>query len=174
MTRGVHSIVRKLRIVSRIFFAVGVGITVVIMLLTTADVLSRHFFNRPIAFTFELTEIMMILVTFLGLGYVTAKNRHIEVDILVPKLPIRLQGIIGAFNSLLGIGIFALIAWKTAERASQMLRTGEITEILGLPMAPAIFIVSIGSILLCMELIVVFAGSIGEAVKGTRNHFYIE
>ena len=169
-----NPLVKIIRSISRVFFWIAGLIVLVTMLLTVSDIFSRFVLNKPFAFTFELTELMMIIVTFLGLGYITAINRQIDVDILVPRLPLRVQGAIGAFNALLGIGLFSLIAWQTAIRALQVWQENLCTEILKLTMTPVIFIVSLGSLLLCLELVIVLIGSLGEAVKGRQGHFYLE
>ena len=156
------------------FFWLAGFIVLITMLLTISDIFSRFVLNKPFAFTFELTEIMLILVTFLGFSYVAAINRHIDVDILVPRFPLRVQGAIGAFNALFGIGLFSLISWQTAIRAMQAWQENLHTEILKLSMTPFIFIVSLGSFLLCLELVIVFAGSLSEVIKGRRSHLYLE
>lgn len=157
--------VRTIRAIGSGLYLVAVVITVLMAFLTTFDVLSRSILNKPLVYTFELTEIMMILLGFLGLGYVTAKGKHIEVDIVVPRLPLRAQWIISAFNAFWGAGVFSLIAWRTAKRAMEMWHAGECTMILQLPMAPSIFVVSLSSLIMCLELIIVLVDSVRKTIR---------
>jgi TRAP-type C4-dicarboxylate transport system permease small subunit len=134
--------------------------------LSCVDALSRKFLNHPFTFTYELTEIMMVLVTFLGLGYITSKDGHIEVDILVPRLPFRTQNIIRAFNAFVGIGIFSLISWQAFIAAIQMITKGNVTEILRLSLTPFIIVVSVGALWMCLELLIMLVCSIKNAIRG--------
>ena len=53
----------------------------------TADVAGRYLFNNPIPATYEITEMLMVLVVFLGLGYTQASRSHIRVETVVRFLP---------------------------------------------------------------------------------------
>ncbi len=161
-----NQIEKIVRMISVFFFWVAMTLVGLGMLLISIDVLSRKLLNRPFAFTFELTEIMLLLVGFLGLGYVTSKKRHIAVDILVPKLPDRVQDVIMSFNSVAAIFLFGLISWQTWITAAEMWHRGDMTEILKLSIAPFIFIVSIGSSLMCIEWLIIFVRLLKNAVTG--------
>ena len=52
------------------------------MTLTCADVIGRYFFSQPIFGGFELTEMLLAAMIFLGLPLVTLRNEHITVDVL--------------------------------------------------------------------------------------------
>ncbi len=60
--------------------AVGLAI---IMLLTFCDVIGRYVFNAPIVGTVEVTELLMGMMVYLGVGMTTHVRGHIRVDIVI-------------------------------------------------------------------------------------------
>ena len=62
---------------------------VVLMIILVIDVLwqvvSRYFFSSPSSFTDELAGHLLIWVGLLGAAYVSGKNEHLAIDILLQK-----------------------------------------------------------------------------------------
>ena len=70
----------------------GVLATFVMMLLTSADALSRYLLNRPIIGAYEITEkYLMVAAIYLGLSYAYRGGVFIRVTFLVDRLPARAQ-----------------------------------------------------------------------------------
>ncbi len=57
--------------------------------LTIANVVGRTLLGESLVFAEEATQFLMILVTFVGLGYGAARGRHIRMTALVDQLPKR-------------------------------------------------------------------------------------
>ena len=57
--------------------------------LTFIDVIGREAFKAPIPPKVELTELLMGLCVYLGLGLTTITRGHIRVDIVIMYLPVR-------------------------------------------------------------------------------------
>src|SRR4029077_1450758 len=58
-----------------------------LMVLTCVDVVGRYFLNRPVYGAFEITEMLLAALIFLGLPLVTLRNEHVNVDVLDPITP---------------------------------------------------------------------------------------
>ncbi len=52
------------------------------MLITTGDVITRSFFNKPIPGTLELSEYMLSIIILLGAAYTQQVKGHVGVDFL--------------------------------------------------------------------------------------------
>jgi TRAP-type C4-dicarboxylate transport system permease small subunit len=52
------------------------------MLITIADVLTHNLFHRPIRGTFELVELLLVIVVFLGIPEVFRSEGNITVDVI--------------------------------------------------------------------------------------------
>ena len=52
-----------------------------------ANVIGRFVFNQSIYFSMELNQFLMILITFMGLGYAARQGRHIRMSAIYDQLP---------------------------------------------------------------------------------------
>lgn len=52
-------------------------------------VVSRHLLAEPLAWTFELAEFSLLVITFLALAYVGREDGHVRMEILAEVLPPR-------------------------------------------------------------------------------------
>ena len=57
--------------------------------LTIANVIGRAVFGHSLAFAEEISQFLIVFVTFLGLGYAAGKGRHIRMTALFDQLPER-------------------------------------------------------------------------------------
>lgn len=113
------------------------------MLLTTADVTGRYFFNSPILGTVELTQLMLAALVFLSLPVVCWREEHVSVDLLDAVFPPRLIWIRQVIVNLIVTGALWLMAgrvWALGERAMQW---GDVTEFLRIPNGYLIYLMAI-------------------------------
>jgi TRAP-type C4-dicarboxylate transport system permease small subunit len=122
-------------------------------LLTVADVLGRYLLNRPVAGTLELSEFALALLVFLGLGATGLSGNQVVVDIVSERFPRRLRAISDACNALLGIGFWAVIAWRTVIQAHEVASKGEVSTILAVPVYPFVYAVACGSVVMAVALL---------------------
>lgn len=67
------------------------GLALLVMtLIITMDVVLRYAFT-PTKWVHEFSAYLMVVLVFLGLAYTLKENAHIKVDILVVRLPRRIQ-----------------------------------------------------------------------------------
>ena len=104
--------------VSRIVNGVGVSFLVAMMLLTTADVIGRYFFNRPIAGAYELTEFIMVIVVFLGLAHTEAKKDTAAIEIIAERFPSKVRAFTDSATIILSIFFFVVVGWQSIVQAN--------------------------------------------------------
>jgi len=115
------------RIVAPTLGVLAAVVLFAMMALTCVDVIGRYFFSRPVFGGFELTEMMLAAMIFLGLPLVTLRNEHITVDVLDPVTPdwlFRLQHIAAC---AIGMVSTAYLAWRLWLRADTLYMGGETT-----------------------------------------------
>lgn len=153
------------RIIHRLTHAVcvlGMVFILPLMLMTTADVLSRSFLNKPLPGVVELSEYMLALVILLGAAYTQQVKGHVHVDFLTAHMRARTQSILSMVTNLLCLAIVTVVVWQ-----GYVLGLGEksVSDMLRIPRAPFKFLVGIGGSLLWLELLIDFVDSIRTVAR---------
>jgi TRAP-type C4-dicarboxylate transport system permease small subunit len=115
--------------------AVG-GILMAMMILTCGDIFSRTFLRRSIVGTLEIeSNYFMVAVVFLPLAYgMISKHGHIRVEILLSRLPLRLQMGMEMLGLFLSLCVFGLVVWFGVAGAWRSWQAGETMVNIALPM----------------------------------------
>ncbi len=132
---------------------------VVMMLLSTADVILR-LFGKPIPGTYELVGFLGTVVVSFALASTSMEKGHIAVEILMEKLSQRAQMTIEAFCNLIGALLFAAIAWQAVVYGLDIKASGEVSLTLQMPSYPFIFGIAAGCALLAGLLVADFTKSL--------------
>jgi TRAP-type C4-dicarboxylate transport system permease small subunit len=95
--------------------SVAVVLLFAVMLGIGLDVGARYFLGAPIGWMFEFVQHSLLLILFLGLGWLTRQRGHVSVDILVDAVPTRVRQVLLVGGSLLSAGVCGhLAAWAVA------------------------------------------------------------
>ena len=144
----------------------GVAILALMMLLTVADVTLRYFFNKPILGSYEITELMMAVLAAVTIGYAATLKAHVNVDLLVTRLPERFQAVIAIFTNLICVVFFALMLWRNIYQSSVLREANSVSPALSIPVFPFFFIMGIGfgilSLVFLLHLLESFAKALGK------------
>ncbi|AMG30839.1 TRAP transporter small permease [Grimontia hollisae] len=115
------------------------------MTVTTVDVVGRYFFNAPLSGGIEIIELTLAVVVFGAYPLVTWRRAHICVDLLDDHVPVswvRLREVVINLVSTSALGLVAYKVWQLAGRA---LSYGDETDVLGIPTAYLVYFVSVMS-----------------------------
>jgi TRAP-type C4-dicarboxylate transport system permease small subunit len=128
----------------------SVGLAIM-MFLTLADVIGR-LFDHPIVGTVEVTELIMGMMIYLGVGYTTIHRGHIRVDILITRFSPRIQAALDTFTFFIAFVFMALVCWRLLLQAASRVENNDITQIWEIPVWPAAYVMAIASILMVTSL----------------------
>jgi TRAP-type C4-dicarboxylate transport system permease small subunit len=149
--------------ISRVSHIIGGVIAAILMFLTTADVIGRYVFNQPITGTLEVSQLMMVVMVFFAFAYVESENAHVRVDLVVSRLSPRVRAYLECIVTLIGVGVFAMLAWQSVSRSLYLIQKGDVTGYLRVPVSPFLIIMAFGCMLLCLQLILRFLRYLAEA-----------
>ena len=144
---------KQINAFSRILAMAASFVLAAMMLLTVADVVLRWLFKYPIIGTTEITESMMACIAFFALAWCASEKSHLKVDLVVDHLPRRLQGALDSFTTLVGLGLVALIAWRSFLEGRAVQEMNLISSLIKIPAFPFYYVISLGCILLCLVMI---------------------
>ena len=156
----------RVNVTTIIIGSVGGATLACLMFVITADVILRYIFARPIAGSFELVEISMILIIFLGLANTYVNKGHIGVDLVVSSFPRKARLANDIITCFIGFAVTALMARQIFLVAVNDLAAGQVTSTLGIPIYPARFMAGLGMAVFSFVYLMDFAGYL---IRGTKK-----
>ncbi len=136
-----------------------------IMFLTTFDVIGRALFNHSITGAYELTELGSAIVIFFTLAVTHKYKEHVAVGFLVDKLSAKKKAMIEGLVDLFIFVLILIMSFQLINEAMRLMERGTTTTDLGLPIYTFILIVSIGSFIFAFVALANGIKSMIEAVK---------
>lgn len=127
--------------------------------LVVGNVAARYVFNHSIPWAEELSQYLMVWVTWAGAGLALRQGRHVAVDMLQARLPQRLQQVtrlaIGAailafLLLLVVVGVrFAAFTWRDE------------TPVMNIPMGIPYLAIPVGALLFALHFVLVLGDWLG-------------
>lgn len=145
---------------------ISMALLAALMLLGTADVVGRYFFNRPISGAYEISEVILAGIVLFALAYTASQNGHVSVDTFINRFTQPVRDVLGFLVSLLSLAVFAIIGWQGLLNALTAWQNNRLIDVIDLPMAPFILVVPIGCLALCLELALQAAGHLARLRRG--------
>jgi len=133
-----------------------------LMLITTADVLGRSFFNKPIAGTFELSEYMLAVLILLGAAYTQQVKGHVTVAFLTHTFGRKAQLTCRVVTLTLSLLIVGILVWQGFKLG---IEEAGVTDQLRVPRAPFKMLVGIGGGLMWLQLLFDLADTLAALVR---------
>src|SRR5690625_1313691 len=166
-----HTVKTLLNKLDDILSSVSAITLFIMMMWVSLDVLFRTLFNQPIPGTIEITgEYMMVIIVYLSLSYVQKNKSHVSVDIFIDKMGKVLGVYVSALCNLIGSFILSFICYFNYLGAIDFMnRNVQSTSTLKYPLAPALWIISIGTFLIAFRLLVELVVMIWNLYKPTKS-----
>lgn len=133
------------------------AITLFIMMLWIfVDVTLRSLFNSPIQGTIEITgEYLMVILVYLMLSNTHKVEGHVSVDSIQKKLSGRVKNIVKFITNLISAVFFLTIGILNFQEGLEYLDQNiQSVGVLEYPLAPALFIISVGLIMITLRLLI--------------------
>ena len=110
------------------------GLSIVVMIgITTLDVVLRYCFGRPVTGAFDIIRLAGALTIACGLPYTTAVKGHVAIEYFFLKLWPRARVAVDTVMRLLGMVLFGLLSWQSFRYGMDLKRVGEVTPTLQVP-----------------------------------------
>ena len=123
----------------RIFGIIAGLVLMVMMLLTTADVVGRKL-DIPIRGGVEVVEILLAMVIFAGLPLVSQARQHIVIDTLEGFMSRGVRrGLDALANAICAVTMFGMAWMFYSKRVTRVAEAGDTTSVLQLPLTPVAY-----------------------------------
>ena len=135
--------------------ALGGGVVLLgLMALIAFDVVMRYVLRLPFLGAYEMTELAMALIVFLGLPYCAATGGHVAVDVLGGLLDRPAMRWPNALLHLAGAALTAVMAWQSVVYALDSRSRGEATNMLKIDLFPFQVLTGVSMALFTVVLVV--------------------
>jgi TRAP-type C4-dicarboxylate transport system permease small subunit len=125
--------------ISRVFsWIAGAGL-VAMLLLVVGDIVGIKLLAQPVPGGIEIVAFLGVVVIGFAIAWTQVVHGHIQVDIIIMKLPPRARAVVDIVISLLGVVFFVILAWRTWDYGQVMLSTGEVSMTKRIPFYPFIW-----------------------------------
>lgn len=146
--------VKITKFINKITSEIASWVVFLMMLLAVADVAGRYIFGASIFGAQDITQLMMVVIVFLGFGLQAEEDGNVRIEILYQKFGPKLKAIMNIFAWLIGIAAYSLITYRLYLRAmSIFVKHNASTMSLGISLAPFLMIAAIGCGLLVLQLV---------------------
>lgn len=123
------------------------------------NVIARNLFAASLTFGKEVDEILIILVTFAGLGYAARAGRHIRMTALYDELGDGARKALMVFVSVTTAALLFVLSYYAGRYVASTYRIGSVTPALQIPLYLVYLVVPIGMAL----------GAVQYLLAGIRN-----
>jgi TRAP-type C4-dicarboxylate transport system permease small subunit len=125
-----------------------------LVIIVCTDLALRYFFNSPLLWGTEVTEIMLLYITFLGMAWVFRENGHVVIDVFTSKVTGRRKKILdGISYFLVGIVSAVLVYYGFYTTYDHYIRKVFNPTVIETPIALIIIVIPVGSIPLFLEVL---------------------
>ena len=124
------------------------------MLSVNIEILYRFFTGQAQLWVIEVSEYILLMMTFLGAAWVLKKDGHVRIDVLINRLEPRTQTILNIVTSVVGAIFCLIIVWYGTDVTWENFQKGTtFYKAVGFPKAPIMAAIPIGSFLLFIQFL---------------------
>ncbi|HWU60993.1 MAG TPA: TRAP transporter small permease [Ensifer sp.] len=116
-----------------ILFKVAMLALALMMLVIVCDVFMRYVLNHPLRGSYDLIEMLLPVVVFLGLPTVVAGRHDIVIDLIDGLAPARITRLLIVTANVLAVGILCVVVLAMWDPALQAYRYGDVKLQLNMP-----------------------------------------
>ena len=125
-----------------------------LMVIVCIDLALRYFFNSPLLWGTEVTEILLLYITFLGMAWVFREDGHVVIDVFTGKVIGRKKRILNGISYfLVGVVSVVLVYYGFYAAYDHYSRGVFNPTVIETPIALIIIVIPVGSIPLFLEVL---------------------
>lgn len=113
------------------------------MLLTFVDVIMRYVFGSPLRGSFEVTELLMVVLIFAGLPLASRNDEHVVMDFLDHLMA---PGLLRAVRAIVHVACSAVLCgmgWLMLVKAKKLLAYQDTSAIMHIQLAPFVYVIAV-------------------------------
>ena len=157
------------KVAAKTAYYAGSGLLLIIMVLVTIDVIGRALLNKPLVGVLEISEFFLAGAVLLGLAHTEYLGGHVNVELFYDRLSPQRKNILRIFYSLVGIGLYGVIAWQSGRLAIELMKANLTSDVLKIPAWPFRAFVPVGAFLVVLVFFVKLSKDFKELRERRTN-----
>jgi TRAP-type C4-dicarboxylate transport system permease small subunit len=137
----------------------------VMMIVDSLDIIGTKFLCRSIPGALDISEDLMVILTFLPLAFVALERGHIRITLLEERMSPLLRFVFQIIQYVIAILITGFLTWRGFFQFQRTLALMQLKEGIDLPIWPANLTVAIGFGILTLAWMLLLARTLLVGVK---------
>ena len=144
---------------------VGLVAFVLMMVITTVDVLGAKIFLVPLPGALDIMMLAQLIAMAFALSSSLIAGRHVQVEFFVPLLPRMVRANTDLFVRFLGLVLFVLISWRLFAYGYDLQMRGEVSPTVRISLHPYAYAAAFAVIPGCLVYLSLFIESLLKVFK---------
>jgi TRAP-type C4-dicarboxylate transport system permease small subunit len=144
---------------------VGLVAFILMMLVTTVDVLGTKLFLLPVFGSLDFMELAQLVAIAFSASAALILGRHVQVEFFALLLPRRVQALVDLLVFLLGFILFAVIVWRLFLYSYDLQIEGEVSVTARIPVYPFGYAAAVAFIPVCLVYLSLFMNTLLKILK---------
>lgn len=137
---------------ARLLSGIAAIAVLLMMLVLSYNSVVRYIFSAPTAWPGVLTSgVLLPCVIMLPLWYVAKIERHVRIEIFLPKVPARFHGLVARLLALGELGLWVFVTWSLARGLISYLGDAASVGRLSVPRPVTASVLTVGAIGMCLR-----------------------
>jgi TRAP-type C4-dicarboxylate transport system permease small subunit len=141
---ALSAIDRTFEVFEKYVLSYGVLIMAVV---TIANVFGRNVFQQSLYFAEELNQFLIVLITWVGLGYASRKGRHIRMSAIYDQMNERIKKVMMIIMCAGTAAVMFLLAYYSINYIGGLIQRGTVTPALRVPLWATYIWVPVGFVI---------------------------
>ncbi|WP_096436663.1 TRAP transporter small permease [Alteribacter populi] len=120
---------------------------IIISIMIVGNVISRELTGSSWAFSQEISQMAVVMATFMGISYAARKGRHITMSAVFDTVPKKVKKVLSIVNPLITALVLFVVAYLGYQYMMSIYNTGRTTASLQFPYWIMIMFVPLGLVL---------------------------
>jgi TRAP-type C4-dicarboxylate transport system permease small subunit len=126
-----------------------------LMIIVCVDLTLRYFFNSPLLWGTEVTEILLLYITFLGMAWVFREDGHVVIDVFTSQVAGKKKKILNGISYFLVGIVAAVLVYYGFYTVYDHFRRGVFNPtVIETPIWLIIIVIPVGSVPLFLEVLI--------------------
>jgi len=134
------------------------------MALVTINVILRYL-RHSISGTYDYVQLLTAVSVAAAIAFTAYERGNIEIEILMERLPKRVQAVVATVINLICLVFFVVAAWRVFALGHDMQVAGETTMTVYVPFAPFLYFIGVGLALMILAMMAQLIRQVAKVVN---------